>query len=46
MKDEFLSWFSSATVLAIDSNDLKQLEELREKYLALERIYGFYKKKL
>uniref|UniRef100_A0A915DMM5 Uncharacterized protein n=1 Tax=Ditylenchus dipsaci TaxID=166011 RepID=A0A915DMM5_9BILA len=40
-KDEFLSWFSSATVLAIDSNDAKQLESLKEKYLMLNRSKAF-----
>jgi hypothetical protein len=40
MKDEFLSWYSPATILAIDSNDLKQLENIKEKYLNLDRIKG------
>lgn len=38
MKDEFLSWFSSATILAIGSNEIAQLESLKEKYFALKRI--------
>jgi hypothetical protein len=40
MKDEFLSWYSPATILAIDSNDLKQLESIKEKYSSLDRIKG------
>lgn len=41
MKDEFLSWYSPATILAIDSNDLKQLENIKEKYLSLDRLRVF-----
>ena len=42
MKDEFLSWYSPATILAIDSNDLKQLENIKEKYLSLDRLRGSF----
>lgn len=41
MKDEFLSWFSSATVAAIDSEDVKQLQSLKEKYASLNRNSTF-----
>jgi len=41
LKDEFLSWFSSATILAIDANDNKQLESLKEKYSSLNRLSIF-----
>ncbi|KAI1724646.1 golgi complex component 7 (COG7) domain-containing protein [Ditylenchus destructor] len=41
MKDEFFSWFSSATVLAIDTGNVKELDSLKEKYFTLNRSKVF-----
>jgi len=40
IREEFLAWYSPATILALDSNDIKQLENMREKYSSLDRIQG------
>lgn len=41
IREEFLAWYSPATILALDSNDIKQLENMREKYSSLDRIQVF-----
>nr|CAD2186101.1 unnamed protein product [Meloidogyne enterolobii] len=41
IREEFLAWYSPATILALDSNDIKQLENIREKYSSLDRIQVF-----
>ncbi|KAH7731236.1 hypothetical protein AAVH_00133 [Aphelenchoides avenae] len=41
MKDEFLSWFSSAILFAIDESDAKQIESLKEKFTMLQRLPVF-----
>uniref|UniRef100_A0A914GXK3 Conserved oligomeric Golgi complex subunit 7 n=1 Tax=Globodera rostochiensis TaxID=31243 RepID=A0A914GXK3_GLORO len=41
LKDEFLSWYSSATILAIDTGDVKHLDSIKEKYYSLDRIKVF-----
>ncbi|CAD5215122.1 unnamed protein product [Bursaphelenchus okinawaensis] len=42
-KDLFLSWFSSAILFAIDSNDSKLLLNLKEKFDALDRTSDYRK---
>ncbi|CAD5220797.1 unnamed protein product [Bursaphelenchus xylophilus] len=42
-KDLFLSWFSSAILFAIDSNDIKLLQNLKEKFDALDRTEDYKK---
>uniref|UniRef100_A0A915M153 Conserved oligomeric Golgi complex subunit 7 n=1 Tax=Meloidogyne javanica TaxID=6303 RepID=A0A915M153_MELJA len=41
IREEFLAWYSPATILALDSNDIKQLENMREKCSSLDRIQVF-----
>uniref|UniRef100_A0A183BKL5 Conserved oligomeric Golgi complex subunit 7 n=1 Tax=Globodera pallida TaxID=36090 RepID=A0A183BKL5_GLOPA len=41
LKDEFLSWYSPATILAIDTGDVKHLDSIKEKYYSLDRIKVF-----
>ncbi|KAL3103004.1 hypothetical protein niasHT_026452 [Heterodera trifolii] len=41
LKDEFLSWYSPATIHAIDTGDVKHLDSIKEKYYSLDRIEVF-----